>query len=73
MKKIVIIEDDSLVIKILDFVFKKRRIWKHISRDGADGINQIDSYNLIITDIMMPYKSGLEITAYSKSKYLAFQ
>jgi CheY-like chemotaxis protein len=34
-------------------------------------VNQIDILkpDLIITDIMMPYKSGLEITAYSKSKY----
>jgi YesN/AraC family two-component response regulator len=40
---------------------------KPISRDGADGINQIDILkpDLIITDIMMPYKS-VEITAYSK-------
>jgi CheY-like chemotaxis protein len=40
---------------------------KHIFQD-ADGINQIDLLqpDLIITDIMMPYKSGLEITAYSR-------
>ncbi|MFT5713784.1 MAG: two-component system response regulator VicR [Flavobacterium sp.] len=71
MKKILIIEDDSLIIKILDFVLKKEGYETHISRDGADGINQIDILkpDLIITDIMMPYKSGLEITAYSKSKY----
>jgi CheY-like chemotaxis protein len=51
MKKIVIIEDDSLIIKILDFVLKKYET--HISRDGADGINQIDLLkpDLIITDI----------------------
>jgi chemosensory pili system protein ChpA (sensor histidine kinase/response regulator)/putative two-component system response regulator len=38
--KILIIEDDSLVIKILDFVLKEG--YEIISRDGADGINQID-------------------------------
>jgi two-component system response regulator VicR len=71
MKKILIIEDDNLIIKILDFVLKKEGYETHISKDGADGINQIDLLqpDLIITDIMMPYKSGLEITAYSKSKY----
>jgi hypothetical protein len=60
-EKILIIEDDSLVIKILDFVLKKEGYETHISRDGADGINQIDILkpDLIITDIMMPYKSSI--------------
>jgi YesN/AraC family two-component response regulator len=35
---------------------------KPIFQEIADGINQIDILkpDLIITDIMMPYKSGLE-------------
>lgn len=71
MKKILIIEDDNLIIKIIDFVLKKEGYETHISRDGNDGIEKIDSFqpDLIITDIMMPYKSGLEITAFSKKNH----
>ncbi|MDI6031610.1 response regulator [Flavobacterium sp. LB2P84] len=70
-KKILIIEDDNLIIKILDFILKKEGYETYISKDGNDGIDQIGILqpDLIITDIMMPYKSGLEITAYSKKNY----
>lgn len=70
-KKILIIEDDSLIVKILDFILKKEGYETFISNDGNDGIEKIASIqpDLIITDVMMPYKSGLEITAYSKKNF----
>ena len=73
MKKILIIEDDNLIIKIIDFILKKEGYETYISRDGNDGIEKIGSLqpDLIITDIMMPYKSGLEITAFAKKNYPA--
>lgn len=72
-KKILIIEDDKLIIKILDFILKKEGYETHVSTDGNDGIAQIGILkpDLIITDIMMPYKSGLEITGYSKKNFPA--
>jgi two-component system response regulator VicR len=71
MKKILIIEDDHLIIKILDFILKKEGYEIHIAEDGKDGIEKISKTlpDLIITDIMMPYKSGLQITAYSKKNH----
>ncbi|RKS98661.1 response regulator transcription factor [Flavobacterium sp. 123] len=71
MKKILIIEDDNLIIKILEFILEREGYEIFISKDGNDGINKIGEIepDLIITDIMMPYKSGLEITAYSKKNY----
>nr|WP_315251429.1 response regulator [uncultured Flavobacterium sp.] len=70
-KKILIIEDDKLIIKILDFVLKKEGYETFISNDGNDGIEKIGSIqpDLVITDVMMPYKSGLEITAYCKKNF----
>ena len=72
MKKILIIEDDNLIIKILDFILKREGYETFISKDGNDGIDKIGQIqpDLIITDIMMPYKSGLEITAFSKKNCL---
>jgi two-component system response regulator VicR len=71
MKKILIIEDDHLIIKILDFILKKEGYEIHIAKNGDDGIKKISNTlpDLIITDIMMPHKSGLEITAYSKKNH----
>jgi len=71
MKKILIIEDDNLIIKILDFILKKEGYEIYIAKDGNEGIEKIAIVepDLIITDIMMPYKSGLEITAYVKKNH----
>lgn len=71
MKKILILEDDNLIIKILEFILKKEGYDIYVARDGNEGIEKIGTVlpDLIITDIMMPYKSGLEITAYVKKNY----
>ena len=71
MKKILILEDDNLIIKILEFILKKEGYDIYVARDGNEGIEKIGIVlpDLIITDIMMPYKSGLEITAYVKKNY----
>jgi DNA-binding response OmpR family regulator len=55
----------------MDFVLKKEG-YETISKDGNDAVDQIGTIqpDLIIT-IMIPYKSGLEITAYSKKNYPA--
>nr|WP_294935561.1 response regulator [uncultured Flavobacterium sp.] len=71
MKKILIIEDDRIIINILQFLLKKEGFETHIAKDGIEGIEKIVSIqpDLIISDIMMPYKSGLEITLFAKSNY----
>ncbi|MCG2611872.1 response regulator [Flavobacterium sp. SM15] len=71
MKKILIIDDDMIVINILDFLLKKEGFETHTASNGIEGIEKISQINpdLIITDIMMPYKSGLEITLFAKTNY----
>ncbi|MEW5675920.1 response regulator [Flavobacterium enshiense] len=71
MKKIVIIDDDKIVINILDFLLKNEGFETYIATDGEEGIEKIKTIqpDLIITDIMMPFKSGLEITLFTKTNY----
>jgi PleD family two-component response regulator len=56
----------------MDYVLKKEVRETFIS-NGGDAVDQIGTIqpDLIITD-MIPYKSGLEITAYSKKTILLF-
>jgi DNA-binding response OmpR family regulator len=70
-KKILILEDDNIILKSWIMFLKKKETF--ISKDGNDAVDQIGTIqpDLIITDIMIPYKSGLEITAYSKKNYPA--
>ena len=69
--KILIIEDDKIIKNIIEFLLKKEGYQIGFAEDGLIGLEKINSFlpDLIITDIMLPYKSGLEITSYSKANF----
>lgn len=69
--KILIIEDDKIIKNIIEFLLKKEGYQIEFAEDGLIGLEKINSFlpDLIITDIMLPYKSGLEITSYAKSNF----
>lgn len=71
MKKIFIIEDDNMTIEILKFIFSKEGYQLSISKDGLDAIERIpeEMPDLVLTDIMLPMKSGLEIIQFIKDNY----
>lgn len=70
-KKILIIEDDELMIKVLQFILKKEGYQLTISKDGLNAIERIPliAPDLILTDVMLPYKSGLEVINYVKENH----
>lgn len=69
--KILIAEDDELMLKTLEFRLKKDGHEVLMARDGKEALTMIDTHlpDLVITDIMMPYSSGMEIVGYIKQKY----
>jgi len=70
-KKILIIEDDELMLNILQFILKKENYEIIIAKDGQVGIEKISQHvpDLVITDVMLPYKTGLEIVNYIKKDF----
>jgi len=72
-KKILIVEDDELMIKILQFVLKKEGYQITIAKDGLNAIERIPVIepDMVLTDVMLPYKSGLEVINFIKEKYPA--
>jgi DNA-binding response OmpR family regulator len=68
MKKILIIEDDLLISSLVQFRLKKDGYDTLLVSDGNEGIKAIDSYqpDLIITDVMMPFRSGIEIINHAR-------
>lgn len=68
MKKILIIEDDLLISSMVQFRLKKDGYEIILVQDGNEGIKAIDNedIDLIITDVMMPFKSGIEIIHYAR-------
>ena len=69
--KILIAEDDVLMIKILEFILKKEGYQVTSCKDGLSAIEKIPVLipDLIITDIMLPFRSGLEIINFTKETY----
>ena len=69
--RILIAEDDMLILKTLEFRLKKDGHEVIVARDGREAFIKIGESipDLVITDIMMPFSSGLELTSSIKEKY----
>ena len=61
--RILIAEDDELILKTIEYKLQKEGYEVIITRNGKDAIETINNteVDLIITDIMMPFASGTEI------------
>jgi len=70
MKKIVIAEDNSLLSSLLKFRLEKEGYKLLIAENGKQAIELIEEQapELILTDIMMPYISGLEVISHVRNK-----
>src|SRR4026207_2489597 len=62
--KILVADDDPVMRRIIELRLKKDGHQVSIAADGREAmehINNGENFDLIITDIMMPFSSGLEI------------
>ncbi len=68
--KIVIAEDNSTLSLLLKFRLEKEGYELLMAVDGKEAIELIenDKPDLIITDIMMPFVSGLEVISHVRNK-----
>lgn len=69
-KKIVLAEDNSTLSLLLKFKLEKEGYELLMAENGKDAIELIEQHTpeLILTDIMMPYVSGLEVISHVRNK-----
>lgn len=69
-KKIVLAEDNSTLSLLLKFRLQKEGYELFIAADGKQAIELIEEHKpeLILSDIMMPYISGLEVISHVRNK-----
>ncbi|MFZ2429520.1 MAG: response regulator transcription factor [Lutibacter sp.] len=69
-KKIVLAEDNSTLSLLLKFRLEKEGYKLLIAVDGKEAIEMIEQHGpeLILTDIMMPFISGLEVISHVRNK-----
>lgn len=62
-KKLLIVDDNELLLKALGFYLARKGYELTLSNDGRDAIDKIKgvNYDLIVTDINMPFNNGMEI------------
>ena len=63
MKKIVVVDDEESILKIVDYALTEAGFEVHIARDGSGAEFMLEQVkpDLVILDVMLPGKSGLEI------------
>lgn len=68
-KKIVLAEDNSTLSLLLKFRLEKEGYKLFIAADGKEAIEMIEQHDpeLILTDIMMPFISGLELISHVRN------
>lgn len=69
--KILIAEDDKLILSTIEFRLKKEGYEVIKALDGREALEKIEKYrpDMVISDIMMPYVSGLELVGIIREKY----
>jgi DNA-binding response OmpR family regulator len=68
--KILVAEDEPMMLKTIALRLKKDGHEIFTAEDGREALEKIQSVepDLVITDIMMPYASGLEIVSMVKKQ-----
>lgn len=68
--KIVLAEDNTTLSLLLKFRLEKEGYELFMANDGKEAVKIMETQNpdLILTDIMMPYVSGLEVISHLRNK-----
>lgn len=62
MAKILIVEDDPVLVKMYQKKFETQQFDVEIARDGEEGIRKLKEFfpDIVLMDIMMPKLNGIE-------------
>lgn len=66
--KILIVEDDEMILRALEFRLKKEYNDVNVARTGKEALDLLktNKFNLVITDLMLPFVMGMELLTYIK-------
>ncbi len=65
MANILIIEDDDIMLKAIKNILGKAGYNVITAKDGKEAFDQMENgeYDVVVTDLMMPYANGLEVVS----------
>lgn len=72
MNRVLVIEDDGLILRIIEKALSKEDMAVETACDGKEALLRLEeadyNFQVIITDIMIPYANGLEIVSKVKAR-----
>lgn len=68
--RILVIEDEKKVARFIEQGLREEKYTVDVAFDGEEGISRAlsEAYDLVITDVMMPKKSGIEVIRELRTK-----
>jgi len=65
MPNILVIEDDEIMLKAIKNILNKEGFNVITAKDGKEAFEMMDNatYDIVITDLMLPHTSGLEVVS----------
>lgn len=62
-EKILVVDDEQPIADILDFNLKKEGFTVEVAYDGNEALEKVHEFvpDLVLLDIMLPYKDGMEV------------
>ncbi len=72
MPKVLVIDDDLVMLNAINHILSKNGYDVDTATNGKEGLEKIDlqEFDLVITDIMMPHHNGLAVLSLVKSNPL---
>ena len=69
MANILLIEDDDIMLKAIRNILGKDGYNVITAKDGKEAFEKLDGgeYDVVVTDLMMPYANGLEVVSRLRS------
>lgn len=70
MQNILLVEDQPIVLKVIEYRLKKEGYQVTACDNGKDAQNYFDNntYNAVLSDLLMPQACGLELLVHIRSK-----
>jgi YesN/AraC family two-component response regulator len=71
MNRILVVDDNLMIRKIIRNIFRNENYKIEEAENGLEGLDMIrkNSYDLVITDILMPKMEGLELIMHIKRDF----
>jgi YesN/AraC family two-component response regulator len=71
MKKVLLVDDNVMMRRLIINLFKEHNIEFHEASDGHEGLEKIagTTYDLVITDIIMPGMEGIEMIMMARKQF----